>query len=88
LTRPGVQSATPSRCFFSDGSASDNLIVEYPIGHPRRRQEGLPHLRRKFETNLLRRLPPKRAESLLNLFADPVRLDGRPAHEFVDLLVP
>jgi 2-methylcitrate dehydratase PrpD len=86
---PGKRSiGNAVQVFFSDGSATETVAVEYPIGHPRRRAEGLPHLRQKFEMNLLRRFPPQRAEPLLHLFADPDRLDHLAVHEFVDLLVP
>jgi 2-methylcitrate dehydratase len=72
---------------FRDGRKTDEVVVEYPIGHRRRRQEGLPLLLAKFQTNLARRFPPKQQKAILDLCGDPERLEGTPVHEFVDLFV-
>jgi 2-methylcitrate dehydratase len=72
---------------FKDGGKTDEVVVEYPIGHRRRRAEGIPVLEAKFRTNLLRRLPPKQAAALLALCRDQQRLEGTPVNEFVDLFV-
>jgi 2-methylcitrate dehydratase len=72
---------------FKDGSQTDEVVVEYPIGHRRRRAEGIPLLEAKFRTNLLRRLPPKQAAIILALCKDPQRLQDTPVNEFVDLFV-
>ncbi len=72
---------------FKDGSQTDEMVVEYPIGHRRRRAEGIPLLEAKFRTNLLRRLPPKQAATTLALCKDPQRLQDTPVNEFVDLFV-
>ncbi len=63
-------------------------MVEYPIGHKRRRKEGMPVLVEKFRTNLARRFPPKQQKAILD--AVPGReAAARPrrSHEFVDLFV-
>lgn len=73
--------------FFSDGSTSDNIAVEYPIGHRRRRDEGIPELVKKFKVNLARRFPAKQQETILNVCMDEARLSEMPVHEFVDMLV-
>jgi 2-methylcitrate dehydratase len=70
---------------FRDGSKLPEVVVEYPIGHRRRRQEGIPLLLRKFEKNLARRLPARRCQAILSLCADPSRLEATPVQEFVDL---
>ena len=73
--------------FFNDGTHTENVIVEYPIGHKRRRQEGIPLLVKKFKTHLSHRLPPKRAAAILDLCQDPARFERTPVNEFVDLFV-
>jgi 2-methylcitrate dehydratase len=72
---------------FADGTRAGEVVVEYPIGHRRRRKEGIPLLVAKFETNLARRFPPKQQQAILALCADPKRLEGTPVDEFVDLFV-
>jgi 2-methylcitrate dehydratase PrpD len=72
---------------FKDGTKTDEVVVEYPIGHRRRRAEGIPLLEAKFRTNLLRRLPPKQAAIILALCRDQQRLEDTPVNEFVDLFV-
>jgi 2-methylcitrate dehydratase len=79
--------ANAVQVFFADGTASRKVVVEYPVGHPRRREEGLPLLAAKFETNIRRRLPSERAGDILRLFEDHERLDQMPVHAFVDLFV-
>jgi 2-methylcitrate dehydratase len=73
--------------FFKDGSQTERVEVEYPIGHRRRRQEGIPVLQAKFERNLATRLPPKKCAQLLKVCADQSRLENTPVNEFMELLV-
>jgi 2-methylcitrate dehydratase len=72
---------------FKDGKKLAEVLVEYPIGHKRRRKEGMPLLVEKFERNLTRRFPPKQQKAILALCMDARRLDATPVHEFVDLMV-
>jgi len=72
---------------FADGTKLPEVAVEYPIGHRRRRAEGIPLLVEKFETNLARRFPPKQRRAILDLALDPSRLESTPVHEFVDHFV-
>jgi len=72
---------------FKDGSHTDGVVVEYPIGHRRRRREGIPVLEAKFKTNLARRFPPNQSRAILELCQDAKRLEATPVHEFVDLFV-
>ena len=72
---------------FKDGKKLKEILVEYPIGHKRRRKEGMPVLVEKFKTNLARRFPAKQSQTILHLCLDPKRLDNTPVHEFVDLMV-
>jgi len=72
---------------FKDGTKVPEIVVEYPIGHKRRRKDGMPVLVEKFKTNLARRFPEKQRAAILDLCMDAKRLDATPVHEFVDLMV-
>ncbi len=72
---------------FKDGKQLAEVVVEYPIGHKRRRKEGMPILVEKFERNLARRFPPKQQKAILDLCMDAKRLEQTPVDEFVDLMV-
>lgn len=73
--------------FFKDDSSTEKVTVEYPIGHRRRRQEGIPVLQRKFERNIATRLSPKNCAKLVEVCADQTRLENLPVNEFMELLV-
>jgi 2-methylcitrate dehydratase len=72
---------------FTDGKKLKEVVVEYPIGHKRRRKEGMPVLVEKFTTNLARVFPAKQAATILELCLDAKRFDATPVNEFVDLMV-
>jgi 2-methylcitrate dehydratase len=72
---------------FADGSRTDEVVVEYPIGHRRRREQGIPLLVAKFRTNLARRFAAKQQQAILDVALDAKRLAAMPVTEFVDLLV-
>jgi len=72
---------------FKDGQRLAEVVVEYPIGHKRRRREGLPRLVEKFERNLARRFPAKQQKAILELCLDADRFAATPVHEFVDRMV-
>jgi len=72
---------------FADGSKLDEVVVEYPVGHRRRRTEGIPLLVEKFRTNLARRFPAKQQKAILDVALDARRLETAPVQEFVDLFV-
>jgi 2-methylcitrate dehydratase len=73
--------------FFADGTQTERVTVDYPIGHRRRRKEGIPKLLEKFERNLRGRIPPRQANTILELCGDRGRLQSTPVHRFMDLLV-
>ncbi|MDN3557970.1 2-methylcitrate dehydratase [Halomonas maura] len=79
--------ANAIQVFFRDGSATDRVAVEYPIGHRRRRDEGVPVLEDKFRHNLATRFPRARCEAIFALCRDPARLEATAVHRFVDLFV-
>ncbi|HKQ29631.1 MAG TPA: bifunctional 2-methylcitrate dehydratase/aconitate hydratase [Burkholderiales bacterium] len=72
---------------LKDGKKLAETVVEYPIGHKRRRKEGMPLLVEKFERNLARRFPPKQQKAILELCMDAGKLASTPVDEFVDLFV-
>jgi 2-methylcitrate dehydratase len=72
---------------FADGSRTDEVVVEYPIGHRRRREQGIPLLVAKFRTNLARRFAAKQQQAILDVALDAKRLAAMPVTQFVDLLV-
>jgi 2-methylcitrate dehydratase len=80
--------ANAVQIFFKDGSSTAQVAIEYPLGHPRRREEGLPLLREKFEDAVATRFSPDRIEALTVRFADPVALRTSAVHELVNLFVP
>ena len=79
--------ANAIQVFFKDGSKTKNVAVEYPVGHRRRRKEGVPLLEAKFRTNLARRYAEKQRKAIDALCQDQKRLENTPVHEFVDLMV-
>lgn len=72
---------------FNDGSALSEVAVEYPIGHQRRRAEGIPLLEAKFRHNLARSFPRKQQDAILAASLDPQGLQAMPVHEYIDLYV-
>jgi 2-methylcitrate dehydratase len=73
--------------FFEDGTQTDRVVIEYPIGHRRRRKEGVPLLLEKFDRNVRGRIPPRNADSILALCADQARLESTQVHRFMNLFV-
>ena len=77
--------ANQLQVIFKDGSRTGKVAVEYPIGHRRRRAEGIPLLEQKFRTNLARRFSAERCSAILELCQDARRLEATPVKDFVDL---
>ena len=85
---PGKRSiANALQIGFKDGSATEKIAVEYPIGHRRRRAEGIPLLEKKFITNLATRFPAKQVSAILNPCLDQQCLEAMPVNEFMGLFV-
>lgn len=72
---------------FADGTCTVEITIEYPIGHRRRRAEGLPQLVRKFETHLAHRFAPAQQQAILDVSLDAARLNDMAVNEYVDLYV-
>jgi len=73
---------------FADGTATDKVEVHYPLGHPRRREEAVPMLRRKLGDAVTARFGPDRAETVLALADDPAALAATPVPELIALFTP
>ena len=79
--------ANAVQIFFEDGSSTSKVEVEYPIGHRRRRPDGIPLLIAKYKTNLKRRYTPEQQEQILKVCLNQAQLESTSVHEFVDLFV-
>ncbi len=77
--------ANAVQVYFEDGSQTERIEVEYPLGHRKRRAEGLPALKRKFERHLATRFTGRREQAIVALFDDNVRPDAMALHTFMDL---
>jgi 2-methylcitrate dehydratase len=73
--------------FFRDGTATERVAVDFPIGHRKRRKEGMPVLVKKFEAAVATHFGPKQSEAIRALFADRAKLEQMPVQEFVAALV-
>ncbi|MGB3836305.1 bifunctional 2-methylcitrate dehydratase/aconitate hydratase [Castellaniella sp.] len=72
---------------FNDGSKLNEIVCEYPIGHKRRRTDGIPLLEAKFRKNLARQFPERQQQRILDVSLDQATLEAMPVHEYVDLYV-
>ena len=79
--------ANAIQVFFKDGSSTVKVEVEYPIGHRRRRAEGIPLLGEKFKANLATRFEARRCSEIFELYQDQAKLEATPVNRFVDLFV-
>ncbi|MDB6005235.1 MAG: 2-methylcitrate dehydratase [Prosthecobacter sp.] len=79
--------ANAIQIFFSDGTSTEKIEVEYPIGHRRRRAEGIPVLQQKFLNNLRTRFPEPRCEQIMALCLDQATLEAASVAEFMELFV-
>ena len=70
---------------FTDGTSLPEVVVEYPIGHKRRRTDGIPLLVQKFRINLARRFTPERQDKILSVSLDQKRLETMSVSDYVDL---
>jgi 2-methylcitrate dehydratase len=71
---------------FKDGTVFEEVAVEYPIGHARRRTEGIPLLIEKYKTNLARIYDPDKQKQIIDLCLDYDKLSATPVNEFMDLM--
>ena len=72
---------------FEDGTSTDRIAVDYPIGHRRRRAEGIPVLREKFERNLRSFYSDNQANTILAACSDLPGLENMSVSSFMDLWI-
>ena len=77
--------ANALQVFFKDGSATEKVAIEYPIGHRRRRAEAIPLLIKKFDANLNSRLAAPWSKKILDLCLDLPALQATPVDQFMDM---
>lgn len=70
---------------FNDGSKLDEIAMDYPVGHARRRDEAIPLIAAKLEKHLDGHFDDNKKKQLLELLTDHEKLTKMPAHEFVDV---
>jgi len=79
--------ANAVQVFFKDGSKTDQVEVEYPLGHKRRRTEGIPLLEEKFKSNLRSHFPRHQVRKIIDIFEEQQKFEEVPVNRFMDLLV-
>jgi 2-methylcitrate dehydratase len=79
--------ANAVQVFFKDGMSTEKVEVEYPLGHRRRREEGIPLLVKKFQENLATHLPASKAKAIMDVCQDAPRLERMPVDEFMGMWV-
>jgi 2-methylcitrate dehydratase len=79
--------ANAVKVVFKDGSASEEVAIEYPIGHKRRRAEGIPLLIAKYKTNLERIFSPSESATIANATLNYEELSKMPVNELMELFV-
>ena len=73
---------------YNDGSMTEEIEINYPVGHRRRREEGIPLLEEKFKTNLLTFFTKDRCEEIFILCKDQEKLENTKVNDFMDLFIP
>lgn len=79
--------ANAMQIHFTDGTKTEEIVIEYPIGHRRRRQEGIPVLIEKFNRNLATRFKPAQVDKITTACSDSDRLSAMTVPEFVEMFV-
>jgi len=78
--------ANALQIYFEDGSSTRKIEIKYPVGHRRRREEGIPLLENKFERNLTTVFSPNRSKEIFELCKDQQKLEKTAVNDFMDLL--
>ncbi len=73
--------------FFKDGTSTEKVSIDYPVGHRRRREEGIPLLEKKFQDALATRFSAGQSAKIYELCLDQQTLEAMPVNEFMDLFV-
>ena len=80
--------ANSIQIYFCDGSSTEIITVDYPLGHKRRRKEGIPLLKNKFIRNLGVRITADNRAKIQNIFSEQSAIENTPVHELMDMLIP
>ncbi len=80
--------ANSLQVFFVDGSSTEKVSIEYPLGHPQRRQEAIPLLFEKFKNNLASHYKQATVDKVTALFRDQAALEDLPLTTFMELFIP
>jgi 2-methylcitrate dehydratase len=72
--------------FFGDATYTEQISVDFPIGHPRRREEGIPLLKQKFRDTLATRFPTQQTQAIYDLCSNQKNLEATPVNKFIDML--
>jgi len=72
---------------FKNGSKTEKIAVEYPIGHKNRREEGIPVLIEKCQRNLATQLSEEKVQNIMTLYGDKQKLEQTPVNEFLELFL-
>ncbi len=78
--------ANAVQIFFKDGTATTKVAIDYPLGHRRRRAEGIPLLGKKFRANVATRFSEEKAAALAELFLDEQKLDALSVAEMMEMM--
>jgi 2-methylcitrate dehydratase len=70
--------------FFADGTSTQRVQLDYPVGHRRRRAEGIPKLLEKFRSNVATRFDAARLREIEAACAAP-ELEAMPIADFMTL---
>ncbi|GBU09813.1 2-methylcitrate dehydratase [Gammaproteobacteria bacterium] len=73
--------------FFEDGTSTEKVSINAPIGHRENRERGIPALKQKFEKAISAKLSPKNTQKIINICSDQVILENMDVNEFMDLWV-
>lgn len=79
--------ANAVQVFFTDGTTTERIERQYPLGHRVRREEGIPQLEEKFKENLKSRFPAKQADEIYNNSIELDKLKGQPVHSFMEKMI-
>lgn len=79
--------ANAVQVFFTDGTTTERIERQYPLGHRFRREEGIPQLEEKFKENLKSRFPAKQADEIYNVSIELDKLKGRSVHSFMEKMI-
>jgi 2-methylcitrate dehydratase PrpD len=80
--------ANAVQVFFRGGASTPRAAVDYPVGHRRRRAEGTPLLKSKFEAAVRGHFEGPKASTVIARFSDLPALDGIRVSDLMGLLVP